>query len=746
MQGLRSFASRFAFRLALLPALGGLLCYGVFAAEDVRTWTDVTGKHTMKGAFVKLEDGKVYLKQESGAELVVPVEKLSAADAKIAKDLAAANPFQEAPAEGNPFQPAEGMPAAGKALKPPGPKPEYPRLPPGTAPAVRSAAIKNYTDALFAYNAAKREYDAQVKAAGGDPNADKSGKTGKSKDDAEPLPPGTAADVPDLFEPDFSTAKKIDFAAAPLDWRVTLGPIKPLKKLDKPKPLDLVVPGPREYYDKPAGEAYAEDAQRLVRAYTYDPFNKTKLTKLLINDCVSGKALGIAMATGSFSLVAVNADATRAVMWSAEDREQAVFELWELTKTGIERKKRWRGATKARFFAPEMKDGLLLDDKRLLVQAGGELRLWDLETMSIVFGVPDVQRYRLFPDRRHVLIQANEKLVVLDLEKHETVASHPMDTQRGWHNGAFAISDEGRMVAYVAGGYGDRSLSVLNVVDGRKLPPIRLYADVTEIHWLDTSRLLVCGSDTILVDLMKKLPVWEYEFPGAFKRFGGVNWVESPNGDGKHVRAPAVVPHALAEQKIASFTAPPIEYYLQPGDAVSLDLSGIGDSTKMQEAETAIKARLARNGMRVDPSAPTKLIAKIETGKTEEIVYRNSFTCAEEKHSFTPQISSLRYMLGDLRIWNTSSSGSAPWSFYPKNEGDTISAEIQRQQQPRYELFTNPPLPKQIEIVPKAPYAGKSWVVADGGIRETPPDGRLDDRIPKGRPQPARVVPPVRPR
>lgn len=62
-----------------------------------RPWTDSTGKRTVEAEFVSLADGKVTLKKTDGKTVTMALEKLSAADQKVAKELAA----KEAPAAGD---------------------------------------------------------------------------------------------------------------------------------------------------------------------------------------------------------------------------------------------------------------------------------------------------------------------------------------------------------------------------------------------------------------------------------------------------------------------------------------------------------------------------------------------------------------------------------------------------------------------------------------------------------------------
>lgn len=64
---------------------------------EARPWTDSTGKRTTEADFVSLVDGKVTLKKPDGKTVTLALEKLSAADQKLAKELAAkAAPAAEA--------------------------------------------------------------------------------------------------------------------------------------------------------------------------------------------------------------------------------------------------------------------------------------------------------------------------------------------------------------------------------------------------------------------------------------------------------------------------------------------------------------------------------------------------------------------------------------------------------------------------------------------------------------------------
>jgi hypothetical protein len=73
-------------RCCALLAFLGMASSGVFA-DDLRTWTDVTGKFKIKAKFISEANGTVTLEQEDGDELEIELRKLSAADQRVVADL-----------------------------------------------------------------------------------------------------------------------------------------------------------------------------------------------------------------------------------------------------------------------------------------------------------------------------------------------------------------------------------------------------------------------------------------------------------------------------------------------------------------------------------------------------------------------------------------------------------------------------------------------------------------------------------
>ena len=57
--------------------------WGGPSTDQLRAWTDSTGKHTIQAEFVEFKEGKVRLRKQNGKVVTIPIEKLSDADREL---------------------------------------------------------------------------------------------------------------------------------------------------------------------------------------------------------------------------------------------------------------------------------------------------------------------------------------------------------------------------------------------------------------------------------------------------------------------------------------------------------------------------------------------------------------------------------------------------------------------------------------------------------------------------------------
>jgi SLA1 homology domain 1, SHD1 len=80
-----------------LPILGCFLCFGMatVAAQELREWTDKSGKFKVQATFVELKDDTLLLKKKDGKTLKIRLDKLSPGDQKYVSELESENPFEQ---------------------------------------------------------------------------------------------------------------------------------------------------------------------------------------------------------------------------------------------------------------------------------------------------------------------------------------------------------------------------------------------------------------------------------------------------------------------------------------------------------------------------------------------------------------------------------------------------------------------------------------------------------------------------
>lgn len=84
-------------------AIACLALVSATSAEELRTWTNSTGKFKIEARLLGVEGEIAKLERKDGTVVQIPLTKLSAADRKYIEELEEANPFE--PVEENPFQP-----------------------------------------------------------------------------------------------------------------------------------------------------------------------------------------------------------------------------------------------------------------------------------------------------------------------------------------------------------------------------------------------------------------------------------------------------------------------------------------------------------------------------------------------------------------------------------------------------------------------------------------------------------------
>ena len=310
----QSFAARslcIAGLLALIAATAPI----AWSAEEMRTWSDATGKHKVEAKFKEVADGKVTLVRQEGGLMEMALTKLSADDqAYVAKRVAEA--------EDDPFKlkSDEAAPAADEEME-------------------------NDDDA----------------------DADKSGKSaggrGKGKSSSKKIT---------TVQPDWSKAENIPHAASAETWKLSVpaapadGPhlkartIPTLPGVDQEHPTETVISPSASHALVGSAVGAHGGGHRMVRRHSHrsettvdgvttqnqetsvetngsggNRSDEAGMTRLALCDLAKGKVIDAGTMAGKYIPLAVDDGGTRALM--REDKfgfDVKALELWDLTSSG----------------------------------------------------------------------------------------------------------------------------------------------------------------------------------------------------------------------------------------------------------------------------------------------------------------------------------------------------------------------------------------------------------------------------
>lgn len=532
-------------------------------------------------------------------------------------------------------------------------------------------------------------------------------------------PKGSGAPAPELkqlLEPNWTDIKSLNSRfGATTEWKLTVPEIKP-DVMTGAKSFALPPGDTRESFES---FAISKPSKRIMASYSNWSAGYTRLGLI---DMTNGKGLGTATINGKYKMVAVNDAGDEVLMCADSNREnKGMLEIWKLGKTGIERVRGWKMQRDDKDWNTESSWGLYIDDKRAIVKGNhGRVVLWDLTTGQPLAASDDDARLdavALSPDRNWLALAGNNTVKVLDLKTLDIIANKEV----GMPMSSLAFSPDGKRLAI--GGF--TQLEILDVATGESLWQAKRrgsFGHSSEVLWTDNNFLLI-GKNT-LVDLETGKPLWEYSGADKMDYLGGYVWCYVTEFRDRGM-VPLKLPHEAAKTAAKNWVPPPVEYLLQPGDVLAVDVSALGDQQKMLTAEEGILTQMLKLGYKYNQQSNTKVIAMTETGTTQKLSYRpfgfrpgpiiQDFAgMPVAEFDFTPTYAVLKIVRDDKTLWQTRAGGYGLGAFITLKEGETIADRVNKAAQPDFSIYANPPLPKQIEKPGQKFTAGSSRITAAG--------------------------------
>lgn len=648
--------TRLGSRSRWLLLVCGLMTFGTLVAAELRQWSDATGKFKIKAKFVSLADGNVTLEKEDGEEIEIELKKLSAADQKVANDLAKAkddDPFKsKAKPKDDPFKAKSKTTTPAQPARPG--RPERPARP------------------------------------------------GASKTTAEPV---DDSGVP-VVKVDWSKADVITLAPPEGGWKIEAPKAELADVSGKLKPITL--PQKANFFEGMKGLVVSRDLKRAVIGYNMGNPREGGTTRLLGVDLANGKAGGSVTAPVQMVPLAIHDDGDQILMRRDEfgfgnlDR----LEVWTLKSGKIEKLLICTPYEEVSGGPRDVMWAEFLDAERLATASrGGKVAIWKYPDMEPICWFQSADgKPALSPDRKLIAYCTGDNVGLFDVDKQQIVAQQATPMKLQWPQLAF--SPTGKRLGCVAF---DKVL-MWDVASGKleqSFVPAGLQIN-GHIEYPDDDYIL--GGGKFLIDMLNQLKFWQYEGAEQIRCVNGLCYVAVSAGN----NAPGALhtmqlPHAGAKDLLKKALTDPTLFVLKAGTTVKLDLNGITDAAQRATVEAALTKRLATIDCKHGPAGTIDLVAAVEGPKDRKISYHGAGTY-QTKEWF----SRLKFVYQGQPAWESSSSNVPFFIQYGKD--DNIESALRRHEKPDYGFFDRAELPKFLQKPTSGQAAGRSLTLGQSTI------------------------------
>ena len=260
------------------------------------------------------------------------------------------------------------------------------------------------------------------------------------------------------------------------------------------------------------------------------------------------------------------------------------------------------------------------EDKLLSASAwGGNIVLWNIEEAKALWQLKVAGHHTpvLSNSRKQFAAWLDGGIGVFDALTGETLARFEA---AGDHGSVLAFSPDGRRIASVAG----RTARVWDIAKGELIHEV-WFPKPMEARSLDWAGEYLLVDHSFLVDLGKRIVLWQYELPSGKHQeafAGGLLWVLGRDGDSPYQLAGLTLPTAAAMQKAESLSAESV-LAIKPGAAVQIKISVPGATTEeVQQVSKKLIAEAQGAGLKLVADAPITIECSIVDGGKETVNYR----------------------------------------------------------------------------------------------------------------------------
>jgi hypothetical protein len=633
----RSVKSQFRWSLPCLCACGLLLAgwVGLATAQEVRTWSDASGKFKIKGTFKGEKDGVVTIEQEDGEEIEVETKKLSSSDQRlilVLKKEVSDNPFKKK--DEDPFKPkGKSAGTAGKGAK----------------------------------------------------------TTGKTPAKKEPEP---EPDTPDPEVPEGGRAYAIRWSEGLIspglsdEWKV---PVPAAETTDVLKIKNTPIPAFPDFFDKFSGAAISPSGKKAAITYQSGRPGEKPVTRVALCDLVTGKVTASGSTPGEWAALAMHNDGKQVVVRSNKFGFDGAgrMEAWFVKENRVEQLFECAPFSDLDSRAAGLSWAEFVDENQLMI-AGNSGRVAVLaypEIKLVCYAeAGDGSVPAISPDRKLLAYCDGDNVVMVDIASQDVIGKKSLGGKV--HGPRVAFSPTGKRLACAH----NEGVSVLDVEKGDVLTEIPSNGARFNNGLGFPDDKFVFAGNSLVLDVENQVQLWEYRGAQFAAVVGETTYMAMTDHNRPGLLFSGKLPHPAAVALLEKMQSDPNLFVFKSGSAVKLDFSAIADQASRDKAIKAFTAELTKMKCTVSPNAALEIRAKVTGPTSRQVTYSGGIGT----HSIQEWITSLEFVFEGKTVWMRHGGSNVPF-FISLKQGDSVEAYLRSQEKPNYHVFLNPVLPKFVQ-------------------------------------------------
>lgn len=625
------------FWIALLGVCMVGVVSSVLAADPAfRTWSDSSGKFKITAKFVSLKGDVVTLAQEDGTEIEIPLKKLATVDQKEAQKLSEAgdNPFETKKPD-NPFE---------------------------------SAKVKGSS-----------------KKSGGRGRRNSGAKSSASKSDLEEDDNVESVDAP------ISGAKEIALHTADtVGWNLTV-PAPPKDAMFPGAAKSVALPG-KEFFERNEKIVVNPTAKKAILSYHLAEHGQPGRTRMVMADLTTGRPVKGAGVSGNFQPLALSDDGKMLVVhkiplgWGKGDEH--FCEIWKMDGGKDSNRISWEP------FKGEMHNGdvvwgaFLGSGKLVLSSRAGTIGVWKIDGLEPIFQVSSTggAMPALSPDQKLLVFSDESRVMVVNIEKQEVVASTSFPAPVKWPS--FAFSPTGKQIGCLTL---DHAM-IWETTTGKLLGDMATQKNhiYNQIEFPSENFLL--GGKQYLFNVPDQMQVWHYNGHDVAACAGGWSFLAVNGHDTKQqgLLIATQIPHPGIKDLQERSQKDPSLFVLREGTVVKLDVNALPDAAQRSKVIADLTSSLSKNQCKVGDNGTISLVATIEGPKERNLRFRFGGV-----YKFQELRYGLKFDFNGTTVW-TQSHSNVPHRVTQKRD-ETFETALRAYEKANYDWFGKIELPKYLQ-------------------------------------------------